>query len=81
MSEINIADLEGFEVLNRPVVAKRIWMCDFCGAYIREGEVYYWVRWYEHKTANFKCCKACAERYFQTIYERLRKKVGEEEVK
>jgi hypothetical protein len=68
----DITDLEEYDVVDEPTVARREWVCDFCDRVIKPAEEYYWVRRKGRWNATLRCCQTCHDKHVEAQYERLR---------
>jgi hypothetical protein len=71
----DITDLEEYDVVDEPTVARREWVCDFCGRVVKPAEEYYWVRRKGRWNATLRCCRTCHDKHIEARFRRLR---GEE---
>jgi hypothetical protein len=68
----DITDLEEYDVVDEPTVARREWMCDFCDRVIKPAEEYYWVRRRGNITATLRCCRTCHDKHIEARFRKLR---------
>jgi hypothetical protein len=71
----DITNLEEYEVIERAVISRKQWVCDFCGVIIKPKTIYYYVINKKGSPSYLRCCQQCELKYFLAEINRLIEKM------